>query len=96
LGFENLAKIFKKKLDMDAILIIGNPNIMNKSIGVLVGGGSLGLGDETNPMKLIIELELDTVICGDKTEWTLSAYVRNAVKQELTKSKAMKEARNCV
>ena len=45
----------------------------------MVGGGSLGLGDEAMPMKLMEDEQLDVIICGDITEWTLCSYVRDAV-----------------
>lgn len=49
-----------------------------KRVSVLVGGGSLGLGLEQRPMIQMRERDIDVVICGDITEWTLSAYVRDA------------------
>ena len=45
---------------------------------MLVGGGSLGLGREEAPMIQMLQENVDVVICGDITEWTLSAYVRDA------------------
>jgi putative NIF3 family GTP cyclohydrolase 1 type 2 len=47
-------------------------------VGILVGGGSLGLGHEEMPAMLMNEQQLDVMICGEITEWTLSAYVRDA------------------
>jgi putative NIF3 family GTP cyclohydrolase 1 type 2 len=44
----------------------------------MVGGGSLGLGVENMPMIYMKERNIDVCICGDITEWTLSAYVRDA------------------
>ena len=52
-----------------------------KRIGLLLGGSSLGLGDETNPIQLIHNQDLDMVICGDIFEWTIPAYVRDAKMQ---------------
>jgi putative NIF3 family GTP cyclohydrolase 1 type 2 len=43
-----------------------------------VGGGSLGLGREEMPAKLMHDEQLDVIVCGEITEWTLSAYVRDA------------------
>ena len=73
-----LSSYFKDKLGMKVIQIVGNPDMSVERVGVLVGGGSLGLGVEEMPMKLMHENALDLVICGDITEWTLSAYVRDA------------------
>lgn len=73
-----LCEFFKEKLDMDVIQIVGDPEMPVKRVGVLVGGGSLGLGVEELPMQLIHKNNLDIVVCGDIVEWTISAYVRDA------------------
>ena len=75
---EGLCQYFKEKLDMQVIQIVGNPKMKVERVGVLVGGGSLGLGIEETPMKLMQTNQLDLLICGDITEWTISAYVRDA------------------
>ncbi len=77
-SLENLCNFFKEKLSMDVIQIVGKPEMKVSKVGVLVGGGSLGLGIEELPMKLMHQCNLDVVICGDITEWTLSAYVKDA------------------
>ena len=41
------------------------------------GGGSLGLGSEHMPMEWMREAKLDVILCGEVTEWTLPAYVRD-------------------
>lgn len=73
-----LARFFKDKLDMDVIQLVGNPDMPVERVGVLVGGGSLGLGVENMPMIYMKERNIDVCICGDITEWTLSAYIRDA------------------
>lgn len=73
-----LCEFYKKTLQMDVIQIVGNKNMPVERVGVLVGGGSLGLGIEELPMKLMHESDLDLLICGDIVEWTISAYVRDA------------------
>lgn len=74
-----LCQFFKEKLEMDVIQIVGNPDMGVKRVSVLVGGGSLGLGiSESLPMEHMRANNIDVVICGDITEWTLSAYVRDA------------------
>ena len=47
-------------------------------VGHVVGGGSLGLGDELMPMKDMFEGNIDTIVCGETTEWTSVSYVRDA------------------
>ncbi len=82
-----MAHFFKATIGMDVIQIVGNPEMRVKRVGVLVGGGSLGLGIEELPMQLMHQNQLDVVVCGDITEWTLSAYVRDAA--ALGKNKGM-------
>ena len=75
---ENLADFFKEKINMDVVQIVGDPDMPVKRVSVQVGGGSLGLGREEAPMIQMFRDNIDVVICGDITEWTLSAYVRDA------------------
>ena len=81
-----LADFFKERFGMDVIQIVGNAQTKIKRVGVLVGGGSLGLGTEEMPMKLMKDNQLDLAICGDITEWTLSAYVRDAAALGMNKA----------
>jgi len=80
-----LSAFFKEKMEMDVVQIVGNPDMKVKRVSVLVGGGSLGLGDETMPMQHMEKHGVDVVICGDITEWTLSAYVRDAAMMGMNK-----------
>lgn len=73
-----LAGFLKQRLGMEVIQIVGNPNDACSRIGILVGGGSLGMGREQMPMELMQAKELEVMICGDITEWTLCAYVNDA------------------
>jgi putative NIF3 family GTP cyclohydrolase 1 type 2 len=73
-----LVKFFKKKLGMKVIQVVGDPKMKCSRVGILVGGGSLGLGREEMPAELMNEQRLDVMVCGEITEWTLSAYVRDA------------------
>lgn len=75
---EELCQFFKERLDMEVIQIVGDPKMKVKRVSVLVGGGSLGLGREELPMILMHENNLDLLICGEITEWTTTAYVRDA------------------
>ena len=74
----DLVGFFKKKLGMDTVRVVGRMDMECSRVGILVGGGSLGLGDETMPAALMHEQHLDVMVCGEITEWTLSAYVRDA------------------
>ncbi|HWT73590.1 MAG TPA: Nif3-like dinuclear metal center hexameric protein [Mobilitalea sp.] len=74
-----LCGFFKRKMNMDVVQIVGNPDMKVRRVSALVGGGSLGAGISENlPMRVMREKSMDVIICGDITEWTLSAYVRDA------------------
>ncbi len=75
---KDLVEFFKKMLGMDVIRVIGNPEMECSRVGILVGGGSLGLGQENMPARLMNDERLDVMVCGEITEWTLSAYIRDA------------------
>ncbi|WP_090792244.1 Nif3-like dinuclear metal center hexameric protein [Pelagirhabdus alkalitolerans] len=83
---DDLLTVIKEKLNMEVVRYIGSPQASAKRVGLLLGGSSLGLGDEKNPMKLVNSQNLDTVICGDITEWTLSAYMRDAYMMGMNKT----------
>lgn len=77
-SLRELCAFFKGKNSMQVIQIVGSPEMKVERVAVLVGGGSLGLGIENLPMRLIKEKDIDLVVCGDITEWTLPAYIRDA------------------
>ena len=74
----NLAKEIQEKLGMPVLRGIGDPEAKITRVAVLVGGGSLGLGVEHMPMELMRLRDIQVTLCGDITEWTLPAYVRDA------------------
>lgn len=74
----DLAKFFKETLSVGVVRIVGNPNIKVSRVGILVGGGSLGLGVEEMPMQVMQQYDLDVLVCGEIYEWTLPAYVNDA------------------
>lgn len=74
----SLAQEFKKIFNMDTIQIIGSPDMEVKRVGILVGGGSLGLGVEVMPMQVMERDRLDLMVAGDITEWTICAYINDA------------------
>ncbi len=73
-----LVMFLKETLGMKVIRVVGDPEAKCSRVGILVGGGSLGLGQEEMPARLMNEQQLDAMICGEITEWTLTAYVRDA------------------
>ncbi len=81
-----LVDYFKEKFDMPFVRIIGDPQMPVERVAVLLGGGSLGLGNEHMPMELMKNRNLDCILCGETTEWTLPAYVRDASQMGMNKS----------
>jgi len=73
-----LVGFLKKTLGMKVTQVVGDLETKCSRVGILVGGGSLGLGHEEMPAKLMNDQQLDVMICGEITEWALSAYVRDA------------------
>ncbi|MBR6442534.1 MAG: Nif3-like dinuclear metal center hexameric protein [Clostridia bacterium] len=82
---KGLADFLQKTFRMTDMRYIGNPDMRVERVGVLPGGGSLGLGVEYMPMQLMNRRNLDVIICGDLTEWTLPAYVRDASQMGMNK-----------
>lgn len=78
MSLSQLAEFFKRKFSMGVARIIGKADMPCRRVGILVGGSSLGLGREQMPMELMREWELDVIVCGEITEWTLCAYVNDA------------------
>lgn len=75
---KSLSEYFKDKLRIPVVRIIGSPDMECSRIGILVGGGSLGLGKEEMPMQVMSKSNIDVMVCGEITEWTLCAYVNDA------------------
>ena len=81
-----LADFFRQKFDMDVVQIIGDPDMPVKRVGILVGGGSLGLGIEQMPMQVMERDRLDLMVAGDIYEWTLPAYINDAYQMGFRKA----------
>ena len=73
-----LAGFLKQTLGMPTMRFIGDPDMAVERVALLPGGGSLGLGAEQMPMEWMRQAKLDVILCGEVTEWTLPAYVRDA------------------
>ena len=82
----DLSIYLKEKLDVKLARIIGMQTATIQRVGLLVGGGSLGLGSEMMPMELMQKENLDVIVCGEIVEWTLCAYVRDACQLGMNKS----------
>lgn len=80
-----LAAFLQERFEMPTMRYIGDPDMPVERVSLLPGGGSLGLGSEHMPMRLMRARALDVIVCGDLTEWTLPAYVRDAYQLALCK-----------
>ena len=81
-----LCAFFRETMHMSVLRIVGNPEMTVRRVGVLPGGGSLGLGSEQMPMRYMRLRDADVLVCGDITEWTLPAYVRDAAQLGLNRA----------
>ncbi|HNX62332.1 MAG TPA: Nif3-like dinuclear metal center hexameric protein [Candidatus Limiplasma sp.] len=82
----NLADFLKQRLNMPTTRLIGDPEMPVERVALMPGGGSLGLGSESMPMDWLRKYRLDVMLCGEVTEWTLPAYVRDAYQLGLAKA----------
>ncbi len=83
---EGLVKELKSKLEMNTLRVVGDPQMPCSRVGILVGGGSLGLGVEEMPMQFMESAKVEVMLCGDITEWTLCSYVNDASQLGLNKA----------
>ncbi len=83
---KELTLYLKDMLNVRVARMIGKEDSTITWVGLLVGGGSLGLGSEKMPMELMQKENLDVVVCGEIVEWTLCAYVRDACQLGMNKS----------
>ncbi len=75
---KELSLQLKELFEMDHIRVVGDAGCVIKRVGLLVGGGSLGLGREVMPMEVMERNDLNVLICGDITEWTTVEYINDA------------------
>ena len=81
-----LGEHLKARLGMSTLRFIGDPAMAVERVALLPGGGSLGLGSEQIPMEWMRQANMDVLLCGEVTEWTLPAYVRDAWQLGLAKA----------
>ena len=81
-----LAGFLKTRFAMPVMRYIGNADATVERVGLMPGGGSLGLGSEQMPMEWMREARLDVLLCGEVTEWTLPAYIRDAYQLGMAKA----------
>jgi putative NIF3 family GTP cyclohydrolase 1 type 2 len=81
-----LSALLKERLGIQVVRVVGDAEVQAKKVGLLIGGGSLGLGSDTMPMELMRNHDLDVIVAGEILEWTLCAYVRDAAQLGLKKA----------
>jgi putative NIF3 family GTP cyclohydrolase 1 type 2 len=81
-----LVALLKERLDIEVVRVVGSLETRVERVGLLIGGGSLGLGSDTMPMEMIRHHNLDVVVAGEILEWTLCAYVQDAAQLGLDKT----------
>ena len=69
----DLAEVFKQKLDIQRVRVVGNPDMICSRAAVVVGklGGNFQI-------KILGEDDIDVLICGEINEWETCEYVRDA------------------
>ncbi len=70
----DLAEMFKEKLDIERVRMVGNPAMICSRIALLVGmaGGKF-------PIEMVGRDDIDVLVCGEINEWETSEYVRDAL-----------------
>jgi putative NIF3 family GTP cyclohydrolase 1 type 2 len=73
-----VAELMKTKLGINGIRAFGDASTPVSRVGVLVGGGSQGLGNPMMPMQFCLDDELDLLICGEIMELMLPYFAADA------------------
>jgi putative NIF3 family GTP cyclohydrolase 1 type 2 len=81
-----LAGLLKERLEIERVRIVGSVDAQVSRVGLLIGGGSLGLGSDTMPMEMMRRYDMDVIVAGEILEWTLCAYIRDAAQLGLNKA----------
>lgn len=76
ISLEELARFFQKKMEMQVVQLVGNPKMAIRRVSVLVGGGSLGLGEENLPMRHMNMQNIDVQSVETLPKDTDLAYVK--------------------
>lgn len=71
-----LATLLRDKLGVAAIKAVGDPGLLCRRVGLMVGAG----GGRWQ-IQYLREAQLDVLVCGEIHEWETSEYVRDALCQ---------------
>lgn len=73
MSLAEVAALFKEKLAIDTVRMVGNPEMTCSRVAVLVGK----FAGQTQ-IEMIGQDEVDVLVCGEINEWETSEYVRDA------------------
>lgn len=76
---KELAVLFKNKLDLNRIFMVGNPDMSCAKIGLLPG--AWGRGAQID----LLQKDIDLLVVGEVSEWETSEYVRDAAAAGMNK-----------
>jgi putative NIF3 family GTP cyclohydrolase 1 type 2 len=76
-----LVSKLKQALSLPGVRVVGNPTMLCKGVGALVGsvGGEAQVYNLQRP-------DIDTIICGETVEWQVAEYVRDSIKAGIPKA----------
>ncbi len=76
-----LLERLKTRLDCQRLRYVGEPDLLCRGIGILVGaqGGAVQIGT-------LARNDVDVLICGEINEWEPNEYVRDALQQGIKKA----------
>ena len=69
----DLAEMFKQKLDIERVRVVGNPELICSRAALVVGKL-----DGKFQMRLLGQDDVDVLVCGEINEWETCEYVRDA------------------
>ena len=72
---KDLSLWLKELFEMEYLRVVGRPDCKVKRVGILVGGGSLGLGREVMPMEVMERNNLNVLLIGSRRTIILRALL---------------------
>ena len=72
--------MFKQKLDIQRVRIVGDPQLICSRAGLVVGKL-----DGKTQIKILAPEDVDVIVCGEINEWETNEYVRDAAHYNLKK-----------
>jgi putative NIF3 family GTP cyclohydrolase 1 type 2 len=76
---EKLARLFRKKLDLDRCFLVGDPQLACSKVGLLPGAGG------RQAQIALLRQDIDVLVVGEVSEWETAEYARDAAAAGLNK-----------